>query len=108
MKNKTKKPSLYVIAGPNGSGKTTFAREFLPHDVKCMEFVNVDLIAGGISPFAPERAAGSRNSEARDRSGTKKIRDENPGSETKSTLIFCCILGSLRQPSKKGFLKALF
>jgi predicted ABC-type ATPase len=57
LKNKTKKPSLYVIAGPNGSGKTTFAREFLPHDVKCMEFVNVDLIAGGISPFAPERAA---------------------------------------------------
>lgn len=57
MKNKTGKPNLYVIAGPNGSGKTTFAREFLPLDAKCMEFVNVDLIAGGISPFAPERAA---------------------------------------------------
>jgi predicted ABC-type ATPase len=57
LKNKTRKPNLYVIAGPNGSGKTTFAREFLPQDAKCMEFVNVDLIAGGISPFAPERAA---------------------------------------------------
>jgi len=46
-----------VIAGPNGAGKTTFARKFLPESVKCMEFVNADLIAGGLSPFAPEKAA---------------------------------------------------
>ena len=32
--------------------------------------------------------------------GTKKIRGENLGVETKSALIFCWILGSLRQPSK--------
>jgi len=51
------KPNLYIIAGPNGVGKTTFAREFLPHYVECLEFVNADLIASGISPFAPERAA---------------------------------------------------
>ena len=51
------KPNLYIIAGPNGVGKTTFAREFLPHYVGCMEFVNADLIAYGLSPFAPERAA---------------------------------------------------
>jgi GTPase SAR1 family protein len=24
-------PSIYVIAGPNGVGKTSFAREFLPN-----------------------------------------------------------------------------
>jgi len=48
---------LYVIAGPNGSGKTTFAREFLPHFAKCAEFVNADLIAGGLSPFSAETAA---------------------------------------------------
>jgi predicted ABC-type ATPase len=46
--------SVYVIAGPNGAGKTTFAREFLPEFVKCREFVNADLIASGLSPFAPE------------------------------------------------------
>jgi len=57
MKKSNKKPQLYIIAGPNGSGKTTFARKFLPHYVECLEFVNVDLIADGISPFAPERAA---------------------------------------------------
>ena len=57
MKNKDQKPNLYIIAGPNGAGKTTFARKFLPDYAKCLEFVNVDLIANGISPFDPERAA---------------------------------------------------
>ena len=49
--------SLYIVAGPNGAGKTTFAREFLPNYVKCLEFVNADLIASGLSPFLPEHAA---------------------------------------------------
>ena len=57
MKNKDQSPNLYIIAGPNGAGKTTFARKFLPDYAKCLEFVNVDLIASGLSPFAPERAA---------------------------------------------------
>ena len=52
-----KEPNLYIIAGPNGAGKTTFARKFLPDYVKCLEFINADLIAGGLSPFVPERAA---------------------------------------------------
>lgn len=50
-------PELFVIAGPNGAGKTTFAREFLPRFTACREFVNADLIAGGLSPFAPSTAA---------------------------------------------------
>lgn len=51
------RPSVYVVAGPNGAGKTTFAREFLPSYADCRNFVNADLIAGGISPFSPESAA---------------------------------------------------
>jgi predicted ABC-type ATPase len=47
-------PNVYVIAGPNGAGKTTFATEFLPDFVECREFLNADLIAAGLSPFAPE------------------------------------------------------
>ena len=47
-------PTVYVIAGPNGAGKTTFASEFLPDFVDCHEFLNADLIAAGLSPFAPE------------------------------------------------------
>jgi len=46
-----------VIAGPNGAGKTTFARDYLPAIVGLIHFVNVDLIAGGISPLRPELAA---------------------------------------------------
>lgn len=48
---------IIIIAGPNGAGKTTFAREFLPHEANCPVFVNADLIAAGIAPFAPETAA---------------------------------------------------
>ena len=57
MKNKNARPNLYIIAGPNGAGKTTFARKFLPQYVECLEFVNANFIACGLSPFAPERAA---------------------------------------------------
>ncbi|MFA5090295.1 MAG: zeta toxin family protein [Candidatus Omnitrophota bacterium] len=49
--------NVYIIAGPNGSGKTTFAREFLPNYAKCPNFVNADLIAQGLAPFSPRQAA---------------------------------------------------
>jgi predicted ABC-type ATPase len=48
---------VIIIAGPNGAGKTTFAREFLPNEAGCPVFVNADLIAAGLAPFAPETAA---------------------------------------------------
>lgn len=47
---------IIIIAGPNGAGKTTFALEFLPREADCPDFINVDLIAAGLSPFDPERA----------------------------------------------------
>lgn len=50
-------PNLYIIAGPNGAGKSTYVKEFLPTEMRCREFVNADLIAVGLSPFAPEKAA---------------------------------------------------
>ncbi len=51
-----KAPSIYLIAGPNGVGKTTFAREFLPKEVNCLRFMNADEVARGLSPFDPEAA----------------------------------------------------
>jgi predicted ABC-type ATPase len=48
---------IIVIAGPNGAGKTTFARSFLPQEAQCPRFLNADLIAAGLAPFAPETAA---------------------------------------------------
>lgn len=48
-------PTCWIIAGPNGSVKTTFALEYLPKVASCNNFVNADLIAAGLSPLAPER-----------------------------------------------------
>ena len=48
---------IIIFAGPNGAGKTTFAREYLPSEASCPIFINADLIAAGIAPFAPESAA---------------------------------------------------
>ncbi|OQX03837.1 MAG: Zeta toxin family protein [Desulfobacteraceae bacterium IS3] len=48
---------IIIIGGPNGAGKTTFANEFLPKEAGCLNFINADLIASGLSPFNPEKAA---------------------------------------------------
>ena len=50
-------PTIYVIAGCNGAGKTTFACEFLPREVKCLRFLNADEIARGLSPLKPSAGA---------------------------------------------------
>jgi len=49
--------NVYIIAGPNGSGKTTFAMTFIPEYAKCSRFINADLIAQGLSPFSPTQVA---------------------------------------------------
>lgn len=45
------------MRAPNGAGKTTFARAFLPQEAQLSRFINADLIAAGLSPFAPEAEA---------------------------------------------------
>ncbi|HUG10265.1 MAG TPA: zeta toxin family protein [Opitutaceae bacterium] len=50
-------PNLFIIAGPNGAGKTTYVKRFLPEEMRCREFVNADLIAAGLSPYAPDTVA---------------------------------------------------
>ena len=52
-----KKPQVYIIAGPNGSGKTTFASKFLPKYADCPAFINADTIARGLSGFSPDAVA---------------------------------------------------
>lgn len=46
-------PTLYIIAGCNGAGKTTASMTILPEILECLEFVNADEIAKGLSPFRP-------------------------------------------------------
>ena len=50
-------PNIFVIAGPNGAGKSTAARTLLPNFLQCIEFVNADDIARGLSAFRPESVA---------------------------------------------------
>jgi predicted ABC-type ATPase len=49
-------PTIYLIAGCNGAGKTTFAKEFLP-SIGVIRFLNADEIARGLSPLKPEAVA---------------------------------------------------
>lgn len=50
-------PQVVVIAGPNGAGKTTASRSVLLHTYQIPTYVNPDIIAQGLSGFAPEAAA---------------------------------------------------
>jgi len=56
-RRRLKQKRIVIIAGPNGAGKTTFAGEFLLREADCPDFINADLIARGLSPFAPEKEA---------------------------------------------------
>ncbi len=51
------RPEVFVLAGPNGAGKSTTATVLLPEWLSIDQFVNADLIAAGLSPFAPETTA---------------------------------------------------
>jgi predicted ABC-type ATPase len=52
-----KHPGVIVLAGPNGSGKSTSAPSLLKGMLGVTEFVNADVIARGLSGFAPMGAA---------------------------------------------------
>lgn len=47
---------FWLIAGPNGVGKTTYAFRNVPAVSGSMNFVNLDEIARGLSPLAPALA----------------------------------------------------
>lgn len=51
------KPTIHLIAGCNGAGKTTFATEFLRKRAALIRFLNADEIARGLSPLAPRQVA---------------------------------------------------
>lgn len=52
----TAAPRFWLIAGPNGVGKTTYAFKNVPAVSGSLNFVNLDEIARGLSPLAPRLA----------------------------------------------------
>jgi predicted ABC-type ATPase len=45
---------VVVLGGPNGAGKSTIAPEIVAANLGIMSFVNADVIARGLSAFAPD------------------------------------------------------
>jgi len=50
-------PKVVILAGPNGAGKTTASKWVLQGPMSVSHFVNADIIARGLSGFAPESVA---------------------------------------------------
>lgn len=51
------RPSLFLLAGPDGAGKTTYAFKNIRAVSGSARFVNLDEIARGLSPLDPPAAA---------------------------------------------------
>ncbi len=97
----TRKPTIYLIAGCNGAGKTTFARQFLPHEVKCLRFYNADELARGLSPLDPAAADFKAG-----RLLLGEVRDSIRRKETfalESTLSGKTYLRQMREAKTRGF-----
>jgi predicted ABC-type ATPase len=48
------RPTLWLVAGPNGVGKTTYAFRHIRRISGSVNFVNLDEIARGLSPLQPD------------------------------------------------------
>lgn len=57
--------TLWLIAGPNGVGKTTYARRYLRSVAGTSAFVNLDEIGRGLSPLEPTPDAATATAAAR-------------------------------------------
>ena len=53
----TGSPDVVILAGPNGAGKSTTAPALLKDLLAIDDFVNADVIAEGLSGFAPDAMA---------------------------------------------------
>jgi predicted ABC-type ATPase len=99
-------PVCHLIAGPNGAGKSTFALEHLPALAKCIEFVNADLIAAGLSPLDPTRSALRAGRLVLERIKEFGLARKTFGFE--STLSGRGYLSTLAELKKMGFRVALY
>jgi predicted ABC-type ATPase len=97
---------VLILAGPNGAGKTTFARSFLANEAGCPRFFNADLIAAGLSPFAPEAASVKAG-----RLMLAELREAVARSESfafETTLAGVAYLRHIREWRERGYHVSLF
>ena len=98
--------NVYIIAGSNGAGKTTFAKKFLPDYAKCLNFVNADLIAQGLSPFSPRLAAMKAGRLVLEQ--IHSLAEKNIDFAFETTLAGKSYVSFLNKPKKKGYSIHLF
>src|SRR5215813_12603460 len=100
-------PTLYIIAGPNGVGKTTFANKYLPDEARQLEFVNADLIARGLSPYDPDSVSLEAGRIALNR--IRELISHRIGFTWETTMSGRTAVGWLSDARKAGYvLKAYF
>ena len=100
-------PTIYVIAGPNGVGKTTFADRYLPDEARQVEFVNADLISRGLSPYDPDAVAMEAGRIALGR--IRQLIADKVGFTWETTMSGRSAAGWLREAKAAGFtLKCYF
>ena len=93
------KPRLYILAGANGSGKSTISKVLLPSEG--IVYVNPDDIAKGLCPAKPEEARIAAGREA-----LRQIDDfVNRGVSfaVESTLSGSAYIKTLRRAREKGY-----
>lgn len=95
-------PTLYIIAGPNGVGKTTFADKYLPDEAKQLEFVNADLIARGLSPYDPDAVSIEAGKIALRR--IRELINQRIGFTWETTMSGRTAVGWLREAREAGYI----
>jgi predicted ABC-type ATPase len=96
-----KLPTLFIIAGCNGAGKTTASYTVLPELLNVREFVNADEIAKGLSPFQPEKVSIEAGKIMLKRIDELIVQGQNFAFETTlASRIFVSLCSSARQ---KGY-----
>lgn len=99
-------PRLYILAGCNGSGKTTASYTLLPELFNCREFVNSDEFAKSLSPFDPSAASVTASRYMLTKINYLLDRYEDFCIET--TLATRSLLGIIQKAKEMGYTVTLF